>query len=158
MKSRVTIWSTISIPFLNLTCMVLLHLQGSIESKVSTGLPVLTLRFRDFFILVWSIKLRFKIWWISNQWLLRYLTLSIFQSRRQAGWVAGWIWLIIIPLRGPSCKLRLARFSVKLKLQDGPSVAKFFDWNYLARKKIFFYQFLSDPLITKNCQKNLFFW
>jgi hypothetical protein len=29
--------------------MVLLHSQGSIESKVSTGLPVLTLRFRDFF-------------------------------------------------------------------------------------------------------------
>ena len=28
--------------------MVLLHSQGSIESKVSTGLPVLTLRFRDF--------------------------------------------------------------------------------------------------------------
>ena len=29
--------------------MVLLHSQGSIESKVSTGLPVHTLRFRDFF-------------------------------------------------------------------------------------------------------------
>ena len=31
---------------------------------------------------------------------------------------------IIIPLRGPSCKLRLSRFSAKLKFQDGPSVAK----------------------------------
>ena len=30
---------------------------------------------------------------------------------------------IIIPLRGPSCKLRLFRFSAKLKFQDGPSVA-----------------------------------
>ena len=30
---------------------------------------------------------------------------------------------IIIPLRGPSCKLRLSRFSAKLKFQDGPSVA-----------------------------------
>ena len=30
---------------------------------------------------------------------------------------------IIIPLRGPSCKLRLFRFSVELKFQDGPSVA-----------------------------------
>ena len=29
-----------------------------------------------------------------------------------------------MPLHGPSCKLRLARFSVKLKFQDGPSVAK----------------------------------
>ena len=29
----------------------------------------------------------------------------------------------IIPLRGPSCKLRLSRFSAKLKFQDGPSVA-----------------------------------
>jgi hypothetical protein len=31
---------------------------------------------------------------------------------------------IILPLRGPSYKLRLARFSARLKLQDGPSVAK----------------------------------
>ena len=30
--------------------------------------------------------------------------------------------MIIIPLRGPSCKLRLARSSAKLSLQDGPSV------------------------------------
>ena len=35
-----------------------------------------------------------------------------------AGWVAGWLALpvIIVPLRGPSCKLRLARSSVKLKI------------------------------------------
>ena len=46
------------------------------------------------------------------------------------GWVAGWLggWLavsvIILPLRGPSCKLRLARSSAKLNFSDGPSVAK----------------------------------
>ena len=34
-----------------------------------------------------------------------------------------WFHLIIIPLRGPSCKLRLERFSARLKFQDGPSVA-----------------------------------
>ena len=31
--------------------------------------------------------------------------------------------MIIVPPRGPSCKLKLARLSVKLKFQDGPSVA-----------------------------------
>ena len=30
---------------------------------------------------------------------------------------------IIMPLRGPSCKLRLSRFSAKLKFQDVLSVA-----------------------------------
>jgi hypothetical protein len=30
---------------------------------------------------------------------------------------------MIIPLCGPSCKLRFARISVRLKFQDGPSVA-----------------------------------
>ena len=45
------------------------------------------------------------------------------------GWVSGWLagWLavsvIILPLRGPSDKLRLARSSAKLKFSDGPSVA-----------------------------------
>ena len=47
------------------------------------------------------------------------------------GWVGGWVggrvggWFnpIIMPLCGPSCKLRLSRFSAKLKFQDGPSVA-----------------------------------
>ena len=34
-----------------------------------------------------------------------------------------WTRAVIIPLRGPSCKLRLFRFSAKLKFQDGPSVA-----------------------------------
>jgi hypothetical protein len=37
--------------------------------------------------------------------------------------VAGWIKKIIIPLCGPSFKLRFARISVRLKFQDGPSVA-----------------------------------
>jgi hypothetical protein len=45
------------------------------------------------------------------------------------------IHLVIIPLRGPSCKLRLARFSAKLKLQDGPSVAKI--QKIVATKKLF---------------------
>ena len=40
-----------------------------------------------------------------------------------AGWVAGWIRKIIIPLRGPSCKLGFARISDRLKFQDEPSVA-----------------------------------
>ena len=40
------------------------------------------------------------------------------------GWPGGRVTIpIIIPLRGPSCKLRLFRFSAKLKFQDGPSVA-----------------------------------
>ena len=84
--------------------------------------------FQSFFILVWSPELKFKIWAKSNQWLLKYLTFT-HKSKYPVGWVAGWLggWLagrvIIVPLRGPSCKLRLARFSVKLKFQDGPSVA-----------------------------------
>jgi hypothetical protein len=42
-----------------------------------------------------------------------------------AGWVAGWIRKIVIPLCGPSCKLRFAGISARLKFQDGPSVAIF---------------------------------
>ena len=34
-----------------------------------------------------------------------------------------------MPLRGPSCKLRLTRISDKLKFQDGPSVA-IYDMRY----------------------------
>ena len=34
---------------------------------------------------------------------------------------------IIMPLRGPSCKLRFARISVRLKFQDSPSVATMLD-------------------------------
>ncbi len=41
----------------------------------------------------------------------------------RVGGVGGVTIPIIIPLRGPSCKLRLFRFSAKLKFQDGPSVA-----------------------------------
>ena len=41
------------------------------------------------------------------------------------GWVGGWVYgMIIIPLRGPSCKRRFARISDKLKFQDGPIVKK----------------------------------
>ena len=39
-----------------------------------------------------------------------------------AGWLAGSV--IILPLRGPSCNLRLARSSARLNFSDGPSVAK----------------------------------
>ena len=42
------------------------------------------------------------------------------------GLVGGWAEVTIQkirPLRGPSCKLRLSRFSVRLKFQDVPSVA-----------------------------------
>ena len=50
------------------------------------------------------------------------------------GWVYG---MIIIPLRGPSCKLRFARISDKLKFQDGPSVAKMILGEMKNRKKGF---------------------
>ena len=39
------------------------------------------------------------------------------QSRLLAGWVAGS--MIIVPILAPSCKLKLARFSAKLIIQDG---------------------------------------
>ena len=41
-----------------------------------------------------------------------------------AGGVGGRFCQKIVPLCGPSSKLRLARFSARLKFQDGPSVAK----------------------------------
>ena len=51
------------------------------------------------------------------------------QSRLLGGWLAGWLggwlggWLagpmIIVPILAPSCKLKLARFSAKLRIQDG---------------------------------------
>ena len=38
-----------------------------------------------------------------------------------AGWVAGWVAgpMIIVPILAPSCKLKLARFSAELRIQDG---------------------------------------
>ena len=39
------------------------------------------------------------------------------------GWVGGGFRQIIKQFCGPSCKLRLARTSAELSLQDGPSVA-----------------------------------
>ena len=38
-----------------------------------------------------------------------------------AGWVAGWLAgsMIIVPILAPSCKLKLARFSAELRIQDG---------------------------------------
>ena len=47
------------------------------------------------------------------------------QSRLLGGWLAGWLagWLggsmIIVPILAPSCKLKLARFSAELRIQDG---------------------------------------
>ena len=39
------------------------------------------------------------------------------QSRLLGGWLAGS--MIIVPILAPSCKLKLARFSAKLRIQDG---------------------------------------
>ena len=54
------------------------------------------------------------------------------------GWVGcggyvlgGWFSQKIIPLRGLSCKIRLAKFSARLKLQDRPSVAIIFNFGKL---------------------------
>ena len=62
---------------------------------------------------------------------------------------------IIIPLRGPSCKLRFARISDRLKFQDGPSVAiwqnmsVFQDnlggWNIFCNSLVFFDSFWKRP-------------
>ena len=43
-----------------------------------------------------------------------------------AGWLAGWLAgsVMILPLCGPSCKLRLAISSARLNFSNGPSVAK----------------------------------
>ena len=38
------------------------------------------LHFNQFTILVWSLKLKFKIWGRSDQWLLRYSTFNILRS------------------------------------------------------------------------------
>ena len=56
------------------------------------------------------------------------------------GWLAGWLgdWLagsvIILPLRGPSCKLRLAISSARLNFSDGPSVAIVGSWDPNSKK------------------------
>ena len=39
------------------------------------------------------------------------------------GRVGGWDLLRIMPLRGPSCKIELARFSARLRIQDGAECA-----------------------------------
>ena len=59
-----------------------------------------------------------------------------------AGWLGGWVagWLagrvIIVPLRGLSCKLRLSRLSAELKFQDRPSVAIVQLWAIQTLRKI----------------------
>ena len=48
------------------------------------------------------------------------------------GWVASWLggWvagsMIIVPILAPSCKLKLARFSAKLRIQDGAECGNMF--------------------------------
>ena len=44
------------------------------------------------------------------------------QSRLLAGWLGGP--MIIVPILAPSCKLKLARFSAKLRIQDGAECGK----------------------------------
>jgi hypothetical protein len=43
------------------------------------------LHFKNFFILVWTPKLRFEIWGRSDQWLLRYSTFNILRSSSVRG-------------------------------------------------------------------------
>ena len=90
------------------------------------------LHYEQLSILVLSSKLKFKIWGWLVQSLLRYKFL-FGMSRKGDGWLAGkcgggsakkCILVKIMPLCGPSCKLRLARFSAKLKLQDRAECGK----------------------------------
>ena len=56
--------------------------------------------------------------------LFRHLTVLKYDS---TGWVGGWVGgphCIIIPLRGPTCKLRTCKNSSELEFQVGLSVAK----------------------------------
>ena len=51
-----------------------------------------------------------------------YVCPSVFSYHfmKRETWVAGWLnRVIIVPIRAPSCKLKLARFSAKLRIQDG---------------------------------------
>ena len=64
--------------------------------------------------LVWSHKLMFKIWGrFDHWWLMRYYAIKWFPTYLVGGWVYG---MIIIPLRGPSCKLGFARISDKAEI------------------------------------------
>ena len=60
--------------------------------------------------LVWSQHLG-KIWPV----VVEILTITISLDGWLAWWLGGWFLVNIIQLRGPSCKLRLSRFSDKLK-------------------------------------------
>ena len=54
------------------------------------------------------------------------LLAEIFQFINIGGWMAGWVdgsSERIMPLCGPSCRLRLSRSSARLKFQNRPSVA-----------------------------------
>ena len=54
--------------------------------------------------------------------MLRYSNLK---TDAVGGWVGGWVGSgeRIMPLCGPSCKLRLSRSSAMLRFQDRPSMA-----------------------------------
>ena len=45
-----------------------------------------------------------------------------------SGWLAGWLAcsmiIVSMPILAPSCKLKLARFSAKLRIQDGAECGK----------------------------------
>ena len=55
--------------------------------------------------------------------LLRYHQFQIQTVGWVGRWVGGWFSQKIMPLRGLSCKIKLARFSARLKLLDRPSGA-----------------------------------
>ena len=50
------------------------------------------LHFICFSILVWSHKLKFKVWAISDQWLLRYSTINILRLSSNLSWDLSWLW------------------------------------------------------------------
>ena len=58
---------------------------------------------------------------LSFRIFMRYFYFNVVFNK---GIVVGGVYaLLIMPLSGPSCKLRFARISAKLRFQDGPSVA-----------------------------------
>merc|ERR1711867_103461 len=57
-------------------------------------------------------------WWGHRTY---YVYNKIKDRRVMDGWLDGWLdgSMIIVPILAPSCKLKLARFSAKLRIQDG---------------------------------------
>ena len=79
---------------------------------------------------IYATKLQ-RLYWMLQRlyWMLQrlyWMLQRLYWMLQRLYWMLQrlyWFLLIIIPLRGPSCKQRLERFSAKLKFQDGPSVA-----------------------------------